>query len=117
MAAAKRKLDAAEPALEKRPKIEANIADFLRLNDGDFTESDYQGAFRTIADRLINEHELVLNDVNVFRLCELEFYFYHSLRHADTFAHRHPEQEEPAKWYFHRQGASPTASYKAGTYK
>lgn len=94
-----------------------NTDDFLGLNDGNFAEKDYQFAFQTIADRLINCYELVVNKENLFRLCEIEFYFYHSIRHSDTFAHRHPEQEHHSNWYFHRQGTSTTASYKAGTYK
>lgn len=102
---------------EKRTKIESNTNDLLRLNDTDFSENDYQAAFRTIADKLINCHELVVNEENCFRLSEIEFYFYHHIRHADTFAHRHPEQEHYSNWYFHRQGTSTTASYKAGTYK
>jgi len=115
----KRKSDVleAEIATEKHTKIESNIDDFLRLNDGHFVERDYQLAFRTIADQLINHYELVVNKENLFRLCEIEFYFYHSIRHPDTFAHRHPEQEHYSNWYFHRQGTSSTASYKAGTYK
>ncbi len=56
-----------------------------------FTENDYQLAFQTIAKKLINNHELVINEQEIFRLCEIEFYFYHQIRHSDTFAHRHPE--------------------------
>jgi hypothetical protein len=101
----------------KRTKIESDTNDFLRLNDTNLTENDYQIAFQTIANQLINCHELVVNDEHCFRLCEIEFYFYHQLRHPDTFAHRHPEQIHSSNWYFHRQGTSTTASYKAGTYK
>ncbi len=102
----------------KRRKIESDTNDFLRLNDKNFAESDYQIAFQTIADKLINSHELVVNEEeHCFRLCEIEFYFYHQTRHPDTFAHRHPEQQHQSNWYFHRQGTSSTASYKAGTYK
>lgn len=99
---------------EKRTKIERNFLDF---NDENSNENDYQTFFHSIADRLINEYELVVDQQHFFRLTELEFYYYHPTRHADTFAHRHPEQSEHSLWYFHRQGTSPTASYKSGTYK
>lgn len=102
---------------EKRSKIEPISNDFLQLNDSDFNEKDYQNCFQTIADKLINSYELVFNDKDYFRLCEIEFYFYHQTRHPDTFAHRHPEQNSYSNWYFHRQGTSPTANYKGGTYK
>jgi hypothetical protein len=117
MSRTKRKSDTIEPTVEKRSKIESDTNELLHLNDQNFTETDYQVAFKKVADRLINSHELVLNDEHFFRLCELEFYFYHQTRHPDTFAHRHPEQVHYSNWYFHRQGTSSTASYKAGTYK
>ncbi|UJR15368.1 hypothetical protein I4U23_002316 [Adineta vaga] len=117
MTQTKRKLDLIEATNEKRSKIETNTIDFLHLNDSDWNENDYKNAFETIAYKLINEYELVLNEQNLFRLCEIEFYFYQELRHADTFAHRHPEQQQSGYWYFHRQGTSATASYKGGTYK
>ena len=113
----KRQLESNECKSEKRSKNENDADDFLRLNDSHFTETNYQDAFHTIANKLINEYELVFNDQTTFRLVELEFYFYHELRHPDSFAHRHPEQQHYENWYFHRQGTSATASYKAGTYK
>ncbi|CAF0909738.1 unnamed protein product [Rotaria sordida] len=124
MSYSKRKLDVIEPEVdkieltkEKRSKIDSTTNDFLRLNDTDFIETDYQAAFQTIANRLINSYELVLNEQHFFRLCEIEFYFYHQIRHPDTFAHRHPLQQHHSNWYFHRQGTSLTAGYKAGSYK
>ena len=117
MSRTKRKSDAIEPTTDKRSKIESDTNELFCLNDTNFTETDYQPAFKKLADKLINSHELVLNDEHFFRLCEIEFYFYQQIRHADTFAHRHPVQEHYSNWYFHRQGSSLTASYKAGTYK
>jgi hypothetical protein len=124
MSCNKRKSDLIEPAIDqteatkdKRSKIDTDTNNFLLLNDTQFTETDYQSAFRTIADKLINSHELVINEQHFFRLCEIEFYLHHQLRHPDTFAHQHPEQEHHSNWYFHRQGTSLTASYKGGTYK
>lgn len=116
MAQGKRKSDVLESDIpsEKSSKTDSNL---LHLNDEHFLEKDYQNFFRTMADQLINQHELVVMNEHCFRLCEIEFYFYHSARHPDTFAHRHPEQEHHSHWYFHRQGTSSTANYKAGTYK
>ncbi|CAF2129148.1 unnamed protein product [Rotaria magnacalcarata] len=109
--------DEVELPNEKRSKVESNTNDLLLLNDTHYIETDYQTVFQTIADKLINSYELVLNAKHIFRLSEIEFYFYHQTRHPDTFAHRHPEQQRHSNWYFHRQGTSSTASYKAGTYK
>ncbi len=115
----KRKSDAIEPIVdpEKRTKIESETDHLLRLKDDEFAETDYQLTFQTIAEKLINSHQLVVNNEHFFRLCEIEFYLYHQTRHPDTFAHRHPEQVHHSNWYFHRQGTSATANYKAGTYK
>ena len=101
-------------SVDKRTKSETN---FLDIQDDKAVEEDYQTIFHTLANRLINRHELVVDNQHCFRLTELEFYYYPPTRHADTFAHRHPEQTEHSLWYFHRQGTSATASYKAGTYK
>ena len=119
MSLRKRKSDAIEQVIEntKHTKIESATNELLYLNDENFTENDYQGAFQAIAEKLINSHELVVNKEICFRLCEIEFYLYQKTRHQDTFAHRHPEQIHYTNWYFHRQGTSTTASYKAGTYK
>ncbi|CAF1241262.1 unnamed protein product [Adineta steineri] len=108
--------DVEEP-IEKYAKIESDSTDLLRLDDKHFNETDYQNAFQTIANKLMNGYELVINKEHNFRLCEIEFYLYHQIRHQDTFAHRHPEQIHYSNWYFHRQGTSSTASYKGGTYK
>ena len=109
----KRTAPATEPAV-KRPKHEC---DLFTVEDQHATEEDYQSIFQSLAHRLINGYELVINEHDSFRLSELEFYLYHATRHADTFAHRHPEQVNYANWYFHRQGTSDTAAYKGGTYK
>lgn len=116
MAQVKRKSDVLESDVssEKHAKTISNI---LQLTDDHLGENDYQTQFHTMADQLINHHELVVMEEHCFRLCEIEFYFYHSIRHPDTFAHRHPEQEHHSHWYFHRQGTANTANYKAGTYK
>ena len=97
----------------KRSKIELN----LRLNDENFSENDYQLAFKDLGYKLMNFYELVVNDEICFRLCEIEFYFYQANRHPDTFTHRHPNQMQPYQWYFHRQSLSIASNYRAGTYK
>src|ERR1700722_20341478 len=71
----------------KRLKVESSNSNFLHLDDSLFIETDYQAAFHSIADKLINSYELVINEEHLFRVSEIEFYFYHSIRHPDTFAH------------------------------
>ncbi len=67
--------------------------------------------FRDIAMRVLGASRLRAASA-VHRLVELEFYF-DSKEHPDPFAHGHPEQATPERWYFHRIGAS----YRGGSFK
>lgn len=92
--------------------------EFLLINDTistPFTCIDYYNSFSFIAEKLINDYQLIINN-NIFNICELEFYYYGNY-HLDSFAHQHPIQLNPYIWYFHRQGTKPEASYKNANYK
>lgn len=67
--------------------------------------------FASLADRLLNQWELVVNGKS-HRLKEVEFYYY-GKGHLDPFAHRHPLQLTWGRWYFHREGES----YRGGSFK
>ena len=114
MAQEKRQSDCLEETNVKRVKT---VNELLRIDDHQSTESDYQRIFHDIANQLINHYELLLDQTHQYCLNELEFYYYQPTQHADSFAHQHPEQKHHSNWYFHRQGTSPTAAHKAGTYK
>ena len=64
----------------------------------DMKFADYYNCFAKIADKLLNGCCIVLknskNDIKIFRICEIEFYFNQSLpkkdqafTHIDNFAH------------------------------
>ena len=67
--------------------------------------------FHDIATRLLGSCRLRAADSSS-RLVEIELY-YDSKEHPDPFAHRHPEQASPERWYFHRIGES----YRGGSFK
>ena len=60
---------------------------------------------------LVSRFALVLGGV-ALRLIEVELYYYGAF-HKDPFAHRHPLQRTPCRWYFHRQGEA----YRGGSFK
>ncbi len=75
------------------------------------TGESVQAWFAHIAQRLLNETTLQIND-QPYRLREIEFY-YHGPGHTDPFAHNDPMQKETCRWYFHREGGS----YRGGSFK
>jgi 3-methyladenine DNA glycosylase Mpg len=75
------------------------------------TDTAFETWFSRIAERLLNHSHLVVA-ARPHRITEVEAY-YHSAAHPDPFAHRHPVQRNPGRWYFHRVGQS----YRGGTFK
>jgi len=89
--------------------------------------SAYGPAFDTIARELLLNLELHCNG-HVLRVLECEFYWRADEPagvavpdggdHHDVFAHASPMQHNNyGRWYWHRQGTKPDASYKGGSYK
>ena len=72
---------------------------------------EYQVWFRQWAEWLLGNCWLMAGGHRL-RVAEVEFYYFGE-KHEDLFAHRHPVQQTPGAWYFHRTGNS----YKNGTYK
>ncbi len=66
-----------------------------------------------VARALVLEHELVVGRA-ALRVEEAEAYFF-GPGHRDPFAHRHPAQSTPGRWYFHRAG--PRGGYRGGSYQ
>lgn len=64
-----------------------------------------------VARALVLDHELVVGG-RALRVEEAEAYLF-AEGHRDPFAHRHPIQGTPGRWYFHRAGAS----YRGGSFK
>jgi len=72
--------------------------------------------FRTCADGLMNNFELVVAGSKIFRFCEIEFYYNDHNVHQDTFIHGSDMQFKTAcHWYFHTAG--PSGAYKGGSFK
>lgn len=82
----------------------------------------YSAEFDRIARELMLDYELRANGHRL-RLMEIEFYWRGDERpgvpsHHDPFTHAHPLQRDNfGRWYLHRQGVKPDASYKGGSYK
>ena len=74
-------------------------------------EAHFADWFAAVADRLLNGCELVVAG-EPHRVAEVEGY-YSGDAHLDPFAHRHPVQLHPGRWYFHRTGDG----YRGGSYK
>jgi hypothetical protein len=77
---------------------------------------DYDKQFVRIADSLLNDYLLTVNQDYKYRISEIEFYYndvHKSCVHPDTFTHGDEMQKKSGQWYFHRFGKT----YKVGTYK
>ncbi len=70
------------------------------------------GRFEWIAEWLLNEAEIVCG-IEVFRIIEIEFYWWCSTIHPDPYVHRDVDQLSVGQWYFHKTGQS----YRGGTFK
>jgi hypothetical protein len=60
-------------------------------------------SFQTIAEKLFFDYQLAING-NVYRLLDIEFYYFAKDVFEDVFAHKHEAQLETGKWYFHGSG-------------
>jgi hypothetical protein len=69
----------------------------------------------TSASTLLRQYGLQVGN-RLYELTELEIYW-HGPKHADAYAHRHPEQLLSGRWCFHRASDKPTAAYRGGTFK
>lgn len=87
----------------------ANLAD--REVSSFSNEAEVQSWFAEIANKLLNESVLHINDVP-HRFIEIEFYYKGGV-HMDHFTHGDEMQKTHGHWYFHRQGKS----FRNGTYK
>lgn len=66
-------------------------------------EKDIETQFGHIADRLMNEVAVVVDETR-FRLTEIEFYLFHPDKHPDPFVHCNERQKTSMQWYFHESG-------------
>ena len=73
-------------------------------------ESNIDSEFTRIAELLLWEYELVVNNEK-FNFTEIEFYYY-SKNHQDAFTHKH--KEDAGNWRFHNQGFDITLKGETG---
>jgi hypothetical protein len=71
--------------------------------------------FNKIADELINESRIVVNEKEYYRICMVEFYL-HGDKHPDKTCHHHEIQKEFGKWYVHRAGGGEKKGNEYSTY-
>lgn len=63
-----------------------------------------EAGFTKIAERLFCDYQLVVNNEHVYRLIDIEFYFFAPGSFEDVYAHKHEAQLQMGKWYFHGSG-------------
>lgn len=68
--------------------------------------------FRELADKILNGIIINANN-NLFRICEIEMYLRNE-EHPDEYVHKHKDQLEYEKFYFHKFH---NGTYKSGTFK
>jgi hypothetical protein len=57
-----------------------------------------------VASKLMNEYQFVIGNNN-YKFTEIEFYFHSKIhKHEDTYCHKHDNQLNFNKWYFHGSG-------------
>lgn len=77
-------------------------------------QGSYSSAFRRIAQVLMNDYKLQVND-NAFRITECEFYFHDNRDHSDVYTHLHERQKNSfGEWYFHGSGLDITLAQEGG---
>jgi hypothetical protein len=84
---------------------------FLNLNNYD--GETLADKISSMAEFILNNIILSVNDTKSYRIAEIEFYLKHN-DHNDEFVHGDPDQQVPYKFYFHKQNGK---SYKGGTFK
>jgi hypothetical protein len=104
--------------VETKEAVPSPAGEFLNLlQQAPETKEACTSWFRTCADALLNNFELVVAGSKVYRFVEIEFYYNDHNGHQDTFIHGSDLQLKTAgHWYFHTAGSAGT-SYKSGTYK
>ncbi len=73
------------------------------FSNGFSIDKDIEPQFRVIANRLMNEAVIIVDETE-FRVTEVEFYLFHSELHPDPFVHCHEIQKTSMLWYFHESG-------------
>lgn len=67
------------------------------------TNQSYPDWFKSIAEDLMNNWSLKVND-NEFRFTEIEFYYKVDDAHLDPYVHANEKQLTNSQWYFHGSG-------------
>lgn len=76
------------------------------------SKQDINNSFKSIADTLLNYTCLCVNE-HVYRLTEIEFYYYQAVQHPDEYVHKSPYQLCNGGWYFHWAGIDITIGNEA----
>ncbi len=80
----------------------------LRLLEIDNKNSEtIKKSFDEIANKLFNDYVIQVNN-SIYRLIDIEFYYYSEMSHKDIYAHKHYLQQNKGHWYFHSSGVDIT---------
>ncbi|ESK87714.1 hypothetical protein Moror_1845 [Moniliophthora roreri MCA 2997] len=111
-----------EEAPRKRgaPYSTSGLLNLLDLSSiGATASSEIDDRFDAIADALLNRFQLCIRKVNgsevIYRVMELEFYWWKTGCHEDPFTHGSAEQRFSGRWYFHRAPKKSTDSSRSLT--
>ncbi|HTE27221.1 hypothetical protein [Flavitalea sp.] len=75
----------------------------LNLEINSQTRKTVEDSFERIAGALLSDYQLLVND-SVYRLIDIEFYYFAQDQFNDSYAHKHEAQLRSGKWYFHGSG-------------
>lgn len=80
----------------------------MRLLELDKTNYEtIKKSFDEIANKLFNNYVIQVNN-SIYRLIDIEFYYYSEISHKDIYAHKHYLQQNNGHWYFHSSGVDIT---------
>ncbi len=79
------------------------IIDAIKTEEDSNVSPNYEKLFNQIAERLMNNYCLEVEDKK-FRLSEIEFYYFHKNYHPDCNVHRHKFQREFSIYFHDKHG-------------
>jgi len=78
-------------------------------------EENMESQFAQIANKLMNEYDLVVDNVK-FQLLDIEFYLKNNV-HNDKYVHGNERQKKAYEWYLHRKSEDANGAINKGTRK
>lgn len=86
-------------------EIKSNNIRYLRDLTTLDTHKGFEEQFNDIAAQLLSNFRVRIKN-HLYKMNEIEFYYYCPKKHPDPYVHRHDDQTKKACWYFHRKEGS-----------